>query len=264
MSSPYVCSFCQKHVSSKCYLSRHVLTCKKKEGFDLTSEIHRLHAQLRQQKEENQQQLLHMQCEYEQRLQAQELHYTKELERVQQQFAAERQQKEMLQNQIFEIAKQPTTMSFQQQHNPRTINIINQLGPYLKPEDMQLQRLLDDNFNEEIFQGGPDKIAEFTARYLLTDPDTRKPRVMCTDVSRRVFRYVDPETRELQIDHGFQKTHQLLRHPLEQANLRVYRDVYLGKDPDDVYRNQWKENDEFIIHPSKFPDKVHFFLTSLD
>jgi len=175
---------------------------------------------------------------------------------------------EKLENQIFEIAKQPTTTSSSSSttnvmtataNHQRTVNIHNQLGSY----DFDLEtitRVLEEKFTKEVFQGGPDKIAELTAEVLLHDAE-QKPKVICTDTSRRTFRYIDPVTQKLETDPGFLKTHSLLKRPLFEANLNVFsRDFMRIDDDEDTYRNQWKLNDEFISNPNRFPEKLYPYM----
>ena len=233
--TPNQCLFCHRHFGYAHNLKRHLTSCKEKK----------------KQEAETQEEIIN-------RLQA-------DNNRLQTEVLLLREQFNTLQNHMIEIAKQPTTLTHHTTtlttttNNQRTMNIINQLGEY-NFEEERVKRILEQKFTQDVFLGGPDKIAEFTATYLLTDPETQKPRVVCTDVSRKVYRYVDPETRELQVDPGFQRTHKLLKRPLEQANLGMFYDQFLRNDPDDLYRDQWKKNDEFIEDPHRFPDKLHQFL----
>lgn len=244
------CEYCDLRLCNIQGLRRHLAVCKSRD-LAITKEKYALHIedlkrkyerQLEDQKACHRVQLQFLADQYELQLQSQQ-------ERI-----------ERLENQIFEIAKQPTTnVTSMSSTSQRIINIVNQLGAYEFIES-EIEQILEENFTPDVFLGGPDKIAELTARHLLTDPITDKPRVVCTDVARRIFRYVDPVTRELLTDVGFQRTHQLLRRPLGQANLRVFSDKYLHNDPDDIHRDQWKKNDDFIEDPNKFPSKLQPFL----
>lgn len=204
------------------------------------------------------------------RLQQQQVQHQQELQRQQEQHERERAILELkiekLENQIFEIAKQPTSVyhnnsiTTTQSNNNRMLQIVNQLGSYAFDEKW-MEQILEESFTEDVFRGGPDKIAELAAHVLLMDIETHKPKVLCTDLSRKMYRFIDPRTQELQVDPGFQKTHRLIKRPLGQANLRVFTDTFMRDDPDDVHRDQWKVNDEFIEDHHKFPEKLHCFLT---
>lgn len=250
------CAYCDKLISNKFNYVRHSMTCKKKELVELRLELEHQ----RQQYERNLQQV-HEQ--YERNIQQMEKRYQQELQRELEKYDILKALADKLSDQLFEIAKQPSivhhTTTQTNNNNNRTLNVIHQLGVY-DFDEKRIEELLEENFTQDVFLGGPDKIAEMTAQYLLTDLETQKPKVMCTDVSRKMYRYLDPETQELQTDPGFQKTHRLIKRPLEQANLRIFYDHFLRNDPDDFHRDQWKKNDEFIEHQHKFPEKVHHFL----
>jgi hypothetical protein len=133
------------------------------------------------------------------------------------------------------------------------------LGTYAFDEKW-MEQVLEENFTQDVFLGGPDKIAELAANVLLMDAESFKPKVICTDASRKTYRYIDPQSQELELDAGFQKTHRLIKRPLGQANLRVFTDSFMRNDPDDLHRDQWKANDDFIEDHHKFPEKVHSYL----
>lgn len=268
MSSPsFICTFCGKPVCSKPNLTRHLVSCKKKEIYELHELIQTLQQDLRRQQRQYEQELENERRQHEQSLQRQRKLYEEELQKEREQYERERmaleQKVEKLENQIFEIARQPHsihhTTTTTSQTNNRTLNVTNQLGTY-EFDEKRMEQILEENFTEDVFLGGPDKIAELAAHFLLLDPETQKPKVICTDASRKTYRYIDPDTHELQMDQGFQRTHRLIKRPLGQANLRVFYDSFLRNDPDDHHRDQWKVNDEFIENQYKFPEKVHSFL----
>ena len=244
------CLFCSKVFSSVYTLRRHQLSfCKEKLQNDLdelrTTNLE-LVAEMRRLRDENDHISLELDLQRNRNL-------------LQQERIEEFQSKiEKLENQIFEIAKQPTTVMTA--NNQRTVNILNQLGSYeFDPET--IARTLEEKFTKEVFQGGPDKIAELTAELLLHDAE-QKPKVVCTDISRRTFRYIDPVTQKLETDPGFIRTHSLLKRPLFEANLNVFsRDFMRIDDDEDTYRNQWKLNDDFISNPNRFPEKLYPFLS---
>jgi predicted RNase H-like nuclease (RuvC/YqgF family) len=204
------------------------------ENERLRQETDRLKKEYEQQNERLRQEIVTLKKEYEQKI-------------------------DKLQNQIFEIAMQPNTIMTSNSNTTRMTQIINQLGTYAFDQQW-MEQVLEENFTEDVFRGGPDKIAELAAQVLLMDTETQKPKVVCTDISRKMYRFIDPETHALQVDPGFQKTHRLIKWPLGQANLRVFTDTFMHNDPDDLHRDQWKVNDEFIEDHHKFPEKLHAFL----
>lgn len=227
------CMYCEKYYSNKQNLSRHQLTCP-------AMKLYLLNKSLKEKIQEQQQM-------FEKKIQEQREQYDKEIHYLKEQLTE-------FKTQIFEIAKQPkTTISNQntQTHNNRNTNIINQLAIYDLNQD-QITQVLTQHYNLDTFQGGPEEIAKLAARFLLTDAQSQKPKVACTDLSRKNFKYVDEE-QEVQVDPGFQKTHDLIKEPLSKANIRVYVDE-LQKD--DKYHDQWRKNEEFISDRTGFSDKV--------
>lgn len=264
-----ICDFCQRAFSRLDALARHDKACKAKLIYQL--ETHATNIRTLQQEREQLQQCLHQMKEALQEAEEknrthvqlaleQEQRYADELQVLRDELSRQRELAQMYHDQIVEIAKQPTHITHTLTSNhQRTVNIINQLGMY-EFEEKRIEQILEETFTEDVFLGGPEKIAQVAAQFLLIDPESQKPRIVCTDISRKMYRYIDPQTRELQIDPGFQKTHRLIRRPLEQANLRVFYDYFLRNDPDDLHRDQWKRNDEFIEDSNKFPEKLHQFL----
>jgi hypothetical protein len=237
----YNCLYCDKQISSKSNLTKHNQICKKR---DLV---------------ESQQYLQILREQYEKENRQIREQYEKENRQIREQYEKEIQMlKEQLtefKNQIFEIAKQPkttvTNQTTQTHTNNRNTAIINQLAPYDLTKE-QITQLFYNYFKLNTFHGGPDEIAKLTAQVILTDPETQKPKVVCTDLSRKNFKYVDDE-QEVQVDPGFQKTHDLIKEPLSKANIRVFVD---DLQKDDQYHDQWRKNEDFISDRTGFSDKL--------
>jgi hypothetical protein len=98
-----ICSFCDKNLSSKCYLNKHMQTCKKRESIESRNV---LESQLQQQQQQYESQLQQQQQQYESQLQQQQQQYESQLERLQKQLDEQKELVKMYQNQILEIAKQ--------------------------------------------------------------------------------------------------------------------------------------------------------------
>ena len=224
--SSFTCVFCNKKLKSKQGLERHNNICTQKEQLVLIQQIETLRQQ-----------------------------YEQQLTNQREQLEIQREKIDKLENQIFEIAKQPknitTNNNTTQTHNNRNTAIINQLAPYDLTKD-QITQLFYQHFNLATFHGGPEEIVKLTARVILTNPETQKPKVICTDISRKNFRYVDEE-QEVQVDPGFQKTHDLIKEPLSKANIRVYTD---DLNTADQYRDQWRKNEDFISDRTGFSDQL--------
>ena len=232
------CIHCDKTLSSKYALRRHQLSCQ----------ALKLHIQ-QSQDQQHEKEIQTLKEQHEKEIQTLKEQHEKEI-------LSAKKHIEKLESQIFEIAKQPKTVNnTTQTHNNRNTNIVNQLAIYDLSQD-QITQLLSQYYNLNIFHGGPEEIAKLAAQFLLTDPDSQKLKVTCTDINRKNFKYVDEE-QEVQVDPGFQKTHDIIKGPLSQANIRVYVDELKC---DDKYHDQWKRNDDFISDRSGFSDKLLKFI----
>jgi hypothetical protein len=219
-----------------------------------------------------QSQLEALRTHYESRLEAIHAHHESQMQArldvLTMQLREQKQLTQLYREQIFEMAKRPqistathTTATHSTSHmnqtNQRTLNLINQLAPYDLDKRL-IKELLDEYFTTDVFLGGPDGIAKFTAQVILKDSETNKTKLVCTDLSRKNFRYVEPgQEQQLQVDPGFQKTHDLIRDPLLRANMHVYTDVL---NINEQHRDQWKTNDDFISDRIGFSDKLVHFL----
>lgn len=253
------CEYCHRKLSRADSLSRHLKTCRSKARFqDYENQIRILKSE----KEGYERELKRLSEGYERELKRLSEDYERNLTRLSGDLQLQRELTQSYHDEIVKIAMQPTTTTttVMTSNNQRTVNILNQLGAYeFNPET--IARILEERFTKEVFQGGPDKIAELTAEVLLHDAE-QKPKVVCTDLSRKTFRFIDPITQKLETDPGFLKTHSLLKRPLFEANLNVFsRDFMRIDDDDDTYRNQWKLNDDFISNPHRFPEKLFPFLS---
>jgi hypothetical protein len=229
------CTYCNRIFSYAHGLRRHHLVCKQK---DIQTLQERYEKELREQRE------------FIQTLQEQ---HEKEIRTLKEQLTE-------FKTQLFEIAKQPknittNTTTTTQTNNSRNTAIINQLAPYDLNKD-QITQLFYQHFSLNTFHGGPEEIAKLTAQVILTNPESQKPKVTCTDISRKNFKYVDEE-QAVQVDPGFQKTHDLIKEPLSQANVRMYVDELKC---DDRYRDQWRKNEDFISDRTGFSDKMLKFM----
>jgi DNA segregation ATPase FtsK/SpoIIIE-like protein len=254
------CSYCSSSFSTNQSLKRHYSTCKEKQKQLKYQQQKQYQEQLEQQQKQYQEQLEQQQKQYQEQLEQQQKQYQEQLEK---QLEEQREQKaqyekriEKLEDKLFEIAKQPKNITTNnttttQTNNSRNTAIINQLAPYDLTKD-QITQLFYQHFNLNTFHGGPEEIAKLTAQVILTNPESQKPKVTCTDISRKNFKYVDEE-QAVQVDPGFQKTHDLIKEPLSQANVRMYVDELKC---DDRYRDQWRKNEDFISDRTGFSDKM--------
>jgi len=116
----------------------------------------------------------------------------------------------------------------------------------------EIEKIIKTHFTEEVFLGGPGAIARMIVQHLLLDPESNKYRLLCTDSSRKHFKYVDAKTGEVQIDHRFQRFYDLLKTPSERANFLAF---YLSLEKNDF------KNDK---HFSDVRDRNSNFIKSRD
>jgi hypothetical protein len=227
--SSHRCVFCDKQISSRCNLLKHLQICKKKDIIEIQRQL-----QTQQQQYENQFQTQQQQYEnqfqtqqqqYEQQLQTQQQQYEQQLQTQQLQIEKLENQIEKLENQIFEIAKQPkqNTIHHTQNttnNNQRIMNIINQLIPMNLSED-DLRQLVTKYYTTDTFLGGPESIAQMTVNHILIDQESGKFRVVCTDTARGIFYFQDADNNLIR-DIGMQKIQEKLIAPLNEATRLEY------------------------------------------
>ena len=259
------CLYCEKYYSNKPNLSRHQPICPALKLYHsnqtLKEELVQQQARCDEQKEHYEQKFQTLQEQHEKELRSQREFVQTLQEQHEKELRSLKEQLIEFKTQLFEIAKQPKTVTTHNttttQNNSRNTAIINQLAPFDLTKDW-ITQMFHQHFNLDTFHGGPDEIAKLTAQVILTDPESQKPKVVCTDISRKNFRYVENgEQQELQVDPGFQRTHALIKEPLSKANIRMYVDELKC---DDRYRDQWRKNEDFIADRTGFSDKMLKFM----
>jgi hypothetical protein len=144
--------------------------------------------------------------------------YEHKLETLQNERDKLQEQVILLQNQIFDIAKRPTTTI---NNNQRTVKIINHLAPYDLEDRGLVEEIAQMYFTKDTFEKGPEGIATMIRMKYMTDEMTEQPTIVCTDSSRCVFRYKDKQNK-LKKDDKLKKTHSLLSEPLNRMNFEYY------------------------------------------
>ena len=275
--STNTCSFCNKELTTKFNLSKHLQICKTKNKHQIENIIQDLQNQLQTQKEQYETQLQN-QLQIQQNSHEIQLH--KQIQHLRAQYEIQIQnQKEQYENQIqnlreqldefkahfFEIAKQPKEQNTIHNHTTKTIthnekiNILNQLAPMdFEQSQEEIEKIIKTHFTEEVFLGGPRAIAQMIVRYILQDPESNKYRLLCADSSRKHFKYVDAKTGEVQIDHRFQKFYDLLKTPSQRANFMA---CYLTLEKNDYKNDKYfsdvrDRNSNFIKSRELLSDRI--------
>jgi ATPase subunit of ABC transporter with duplicated ATPase domains len=275
----FICEFCNKQLSTKFNLNKHFESCKRKNIIEVQKQLDQqrkdYEKQLDQQRKDYEQRLdqqhkdyekqLYQQCkDYEQQLQTQKEIHKLQLQKQQEQIEKMEKQIEKMETQIFEIAKQPKQVTNNNNNNTNTqttnnriLNITNNLVP-MDLTDEQIREILKNKYTREIFLGGPDSITEMTVSQLLTDQETGKFRIVCTDASRNVFYYQDCD-ENLVKDIGMEVVHKKIQKPLVEATSSHFTRIDNEKSmDDDELCILLTENMSFIDHelPNKLKRKL--------
>jgi hypothetical protein len=262
------CLYCEKYYSNKPNLSRHQPTCPALKLYhsnqNLKKELVQQQTRCDEQKEYYEQKFQTLQEQHEK-----EIRYQREfVQNLQEQHEKEIQSlKEQLTEfkaQLFEIAKQPKQVTNNNNNNTNTqttnnriLNITNNLVP-MDLTDEQIREILKNKYTREIFLGGPDSITEMTVSQLLTDQETGKFRIVCTDASRNVFYYQDCD-ENLVKDIGMEVVHKKIQKPLVEATSSHFTKIDNEKSmDDDELCILLTENMSFIDHelPNKLKRKL--------
>ena len=271
------CQFCNKTFSIQRTLYQHYNRCKNKNIYEqeqkYEAQIQTLRTQLQIQKEEYKNQLQKRQEEYKNQLQNRQEEYENQLqtqlqtqkEQYEIQIQNLREQLDEFKTQIFEIAKQPKEQNTINNNTTKTIthnekiNILNQLAPMdFEQSEEEIEKIIKTHFTEEVFLGGPRAIAQMIVRHILQDPESNKFRLLCTDSSRKHFKYVNAKTGEVQIDYRFQKFYDLLKTPSQRANfLACFLTLEKNDYKNDKYFSDVRDrNSNFIKSRDLLSDRI--------
>jgi len=260
----YICHHCSKKLACKRNLVQHIQVCKvgkNSQQRQIELEIERkfenqyqshqdtlrrqleiqqealrqeleLKAQLlkeRSQLKESQQETLLQ----KQQLELQEQHLKAQLETQQLRYERELQEKkeliDKLQEQLFELAKLPKNTTHNNKtttnnNNQRTMNIISQLAPYDLTEEF-VREVVEKHYDEKTLLRGPEGLVKFVVEHLLTQKETGKKKMLCSDMARKCGKYLAPDGKSLIKDAHMHHTLDLISPPLCRANLTIINAV---------------------------------------
>ena len=187
--SNFECQVCKKNFKTKQNLEIHNTRCKvqksKKEESMITEvnvlkdQVSHLSKEIKILKEQHQTQITFLET----------------------QLARERELVDELHEQLYDIAKQPT----QTFNNQRTLNIVNQLAPY----DLTAERakaIVEAKFDEKVVKKGENGLLDFVVDHLLTDESSGKPKILCTDLARKIGKHLGADGHTLVKDVGLTHT----------------------------------------------------------
>jgi hypothetical protein len=226
-----VCQFCTVNFSTNQSLKRHYSRCKDKthtEKYEVQLQVQKelcetqFQAQLQAQRDQYEQQLQAQRDQYEQQLQAQlqiqREQYERELQLL-------RTQLEKFETQLFEIAKQPK-QNITNHNNSKTTNQIqnnqyNQYREYLAPMTLTQEKvrakLLEDGYQQKLFEGGKHAIIEFVIELLCEDG---KQMVIRVDLNRNKYIYrIDDK---IYVDEDLIGIRDIFTEPIKKSLLKEY------------------------------------------
>jgi hypothetical protein len=205
------CICCLKELSSKQALQRHQDVCKK---------------YIEQNTREQYEKQIHVLKEqYERQINEQKEQYEKQIQTQQNQISK-------LESQIFEMAKQPKTQ--------KTFNLIKNLSVFDLTTE-KTKQYAKDNFTEEVFFRK--KSLEQLFENLLTDPVSKKNKVICTDVSRKTFK-IKTESGEI-MNIKSETLQEIVVIPFLDANRQMIRKLINEKYTDSKTRDEFKKSEVY-------------------
>jgi hypothetical protein len=184
-------------------------------------------------------------------------HMKREIEALNEQLKSSQEQNKQLLKQIFELAKQPKNSITQNtnNHNQRTLNIINQLAPYDLTEE-SVRHTVEKHYDKEMMLKGPEGLVQFVVQHLLTQSGTGKKKMLCSDTSRKCGKYLSPDGKSLVKDFKMNHTLDLISPPLCRANINAMNEV--SDNPKITIRDRSYYHDRGMTNMSFISDRNRF------
>jgi hypothetical protein len=177
MSKKFICDFCNKNISTKGNLERHVKICKEK--FELKKNIKKNKSkEIIKENEELKIKIITLETEI------------KLLKEYKQEIKTDKEEQFKT---ISDIAKQP-------KNNNNNNNILNYKNKLSVPFDLgdsdtikQIQTKLCDTIEYKHLLDGQKSVAKFVHTYILVNDEGKNEKYVCSDPSRGTFRFKDKD-----------------------------------------------------------------------
>jgi len=251
------CEFCNKSLSTKSTLTRHLLTCKiKKEresGNNMVTSCEICNKVLLK---KNKTRHLAV-CNSEKNNNEFNEKYKSLSEEnivLKEKVKFLQEQNDRLSEQMFQLANKPTTTN-NRQIVKKQINLINKLAPYDISEQM-VQQIAEREYTEDDFKQGPSRLASFVASKIATNHDGKK-KIVCTDYARRRFKYLNDDNSDVIEDIGANHLCTTIVKPMKNVISNTYdklKEDLIDEVDIDVARNIYVSNTSRLGHPEFVSD----------
>ena len=122
----------------------------------------------------------------------------------------------------------------------------------------KVEHVLKEHFTTQTFHGGPKAIMEIV-NTLIVDPKTQKSKLICTDVNRQTFKYIN-ETGEMKTDPKCKNTYDLFKGPMMDMNSNICKEILRDqeekKEPTSQTIKKYIKNEEFIKDKNKVVNEM--------
>lgn len=249
------CDFCNKVLSTKNNLSRHLSTCrikkKKESGDDDVCCCENCNKTILK---KNLKRHLSSCKDYITVLREENTALNEKVKCLQEQNDKLSEQNNKLTEQMFQLANKPTTTN-NKQIVKKQINLINKLAPYDISEQL-VQQIAEREYTEDDFKQGPARLASFVASKIATNPEGKK-KIVCTDYARRRFKHLNDDNSDVVEDIGANHLCTTIAKPMKQVISTTYdkiKEELVDAVDIDVARNIYVSNTTRLGHPEFVSD----------
>jgi hypothetical protein len=165
------------------------------------------------------------------------------------------EQNKNLSEQMFQLANKPTTTHNNKQIVKKQINLINRLAPYDISERL-VQQIVDKEYTEDDFRQGPGRLASFVATKIATNQDGKK-KIVCTDYARRRFKHLNGDGSDVVEDIGAIHLCKTITKPMKQVISTTYdkiKEDLIDEVDIDSYRTMYMSNTARLRQPEFVSD----------
>jgi hypothetical protein len=225
------CEFCNKVLANHSALKRHLSTCKiKKEKDELNTERNK--------------NMLSENLLLKEKVRC----MSDEIIALKEKVNGLQEQNKVFSDQMFQLANKPTTTN--KQIVKKQINLLNNLAPYDISERL-VQQIVDKEYTEDDFRQGPGRLASFVATKIATNQDGKK-KIVCTDYARRRFKHLNGDGSDVIEDIGAIHLCKTITKPMKKVISTTYdkiKEELIDEVDIDSYRTMYMTNTARLRQP---------------